>query len=204
MALTSGVKTSAQAGSASANAVIAHQEQRAQVLDLRELVASNLEFIWRSLRRLGVRQADADDAAQQVFLTANEKLLKIKIGSERAFLLGIAIRVASHVRRGYQRREAAHQRLSSTAAEPNPTPEELTEELEARKLLDRVLDEMSEELRVVFVLFELEELSTDEMAALLALPRGTVASRLRRAREIFHDIAKRLETQRSGGGGSQP
>jgi RNA polymerase sigma-70 factor, ECF subfamily len=204
MAPISGVKTTAQAWSASANAMMANQEQLAQTLDLRELVASHLDFVWRSLRRLGVREADADDATQQVFLTANEKLLKIKSGSERAFLIGIAIRIASHMRRGYQRRDAAHQRLSSVAAEPNPTPEELTEELQARKLLDRILDEMSEELRVVFVLFELEELSTDEMAALLALPRGTVSSRLRRAREIFHDIAKRLETEHGGRGGPQP
>ena len=69
-------------------------------------------------------------------------------------------------------------------------PEELTERLEARALLDRVLDTMPEELRAVFVLFELEELSIDQTASLLILPRGTVATRLRRAREVFHEQAQ--------------
>ena len=159
-------------------------------LVLRQLVTEHLDFVWRSLRRFGVPAADVDDATQQVFLIANEKLSRINPGSERSFLVGVATRVASHVRRSYHRREAAELRLSVNPLEATPNPEELTQRLEARALLDQVLDGMPEELRAVFVLFELEELSIDQTASLLILPRGTVATRLRRAREVFHEQAK--------------
>jgi RNA polymerase sigma-70 factor (ECF subfamily) len=161
-----------------------------QPLALRKLVADHLDFVWRSLRRFGVPPADVDDATQQVFLIANDKLSRIHPGSERSFLVGVATRVASHVRRSYHRREAAELRLSVNPHEATPNPEELTQRLEARALLDQVLDRMPEELRAVFVLFELEELSIDQTASLLILPRGTVATRLRRAREVFHEQAK--------------
>ncbi len=162
----------------------------AEPLALRDLVANHLDFVWRSLRRFGVPQADVDDATQQVFLIANDKLSRIHPGSERSFLVGVATRVASHVRRSYHRREAAEQRLSVNPHETTPDPEQLAQRLEARALLDKVLDGMPEELRAVFVLFELEELSIDQTASLLILPRGTVATRLRRAREVFHEQAK--------------
>jgi len=179
------------ADSASAPESLARVEPPSQAPPaLRQLVAEHLDFVWRSLRRFGVPAADVDDATQQVFLIANDKLPKIHAGSERSFLVGVATRVASHVRRSYHRREAAEQRLSVNPLEASPNPEELTQRLEARALLDRVLDAMPEELRAVFVLFELEELSIDQTASLLILPRGTVATRLRRAREVFHEQAQ--------------
>jgi len=157
---------------------------------LRLLVDEHLDFVWRSLRRFGVLDADVDDATQRVFLIASEKLALIKKGSERSFLVGVAARIAGHSRRSYRRREAAERSYSSHPRPANPDPEELTQKLEDRALLDSVLDGLSEDLRAVFVLFELEELSIDDIAGLLGLPRGTVASRLRRAREVFHAQAK--------------
>jgi RNA polymerase sigma-70 factor, ECF subfamily len=161
-----------------------------QPVPFERLVGEHLDFVWRSLRRFGVPAADVDDATQQVFLIANQKLDKIRPGSERAFLVGVATRVASHARRSLHRREAAELSLSSNPRAENPDPEELTERLEARELLDRVLDTMPLDLRSVFVLFELEELSVDQISRALVLPRGTVATRLRRAREVFHEAAR--------------
>jgi RNA polymerase sigma-70 factor (ECF subfamily) len=170
---------------------------------LRQLVVEHLDFVWRSLRRLGVLSGDVDDAAQRVFLIANQKLTQIQPGRERSFLVGVATRVASHARRAYQRREVGEQRWSTHPRESSPDPEELTQALEARALLDQVLDAMPEALRTVFVLFELEELSIDQVAQLLELPRGTVATRLRRAREVFHAQARLTKAQsESLGGGS--
>jgi RNA polymerase sigma-70 factor (ECF subfamily) len=168
---------------------------------LRQLVVEHLDFVWRSLRRLGVLSGDVDDAAQRVFLIANQKLTQIQPGRERSFLVGVATRVASHARRAYQRRELGEQRWSTHPRELNPDPEELTQELEARALLDRVLDGMPEGLRAVFVLFELEELSIDQIAQLLSLPRGTVATRLRRAREVFHSHARLAKAHCESSGG---
>src|SRR6187399_640337 len=115
-------------------------DQGISTASLRELLAEHLDFVWRSLRRFGVPAADVDDAAQQVFLIANEKSKLIRRGSERSFLIGVALRVASHARRAFERRAAVEQRFSAHPAPPNPDPEELAQRREARDLLDRVLD----------------------------------------------------------------
>jgi RNA polymerase sigma-70 factor (ECF subfamily) len=73
-----------------------------------------------------------------------------------------------------------------------PSPEEQLEQRQARALLDAVLDRMTIELRTVFVLCELEELQVREAAAIERIPIGTASSRLRRAREEFTAIAKRV------------
>ena len=66
------------------------------------------------------------------------------------------------------------------------------EKREARALLERALGAMTEDLRVVFTLFELEEMSLVEIAAVLDIPLGTATSRLRRAREQFRTVAARM------------
>ncbi len=59
--------------------------------------------------------------------------------------------------------------------------------------MDTVLSEMPTELREVFVLFELEELPVSDVAEVLSIPLGTVGSRLRRARDDFHDRVRRMK-----------
>lgn len=164
-----------------------------------KLVVDHLDFVWRSLRRFGVPSAEVDDATQQVFLIANDKLALIRAGSERSFLIAVAAKVASNARRAQQRRENAQNLMLQTSNEVPLDPEDLAQQLEARDLLDRVLDKMPADLRSVFVLFELEELSVDEIAQMLTLPRGTAASRLRRARMVFHEAAKSLQELRRDG-----
>jgi RNA polymerase sigma-70 factor (ECF subfamily) len=58
------------------------------------------------------------------------------------------------------------------------------------------------DLRAVFVLYELEQLTSAEIAELLQIPPGTVASRLRRARESFESCVARLRARRTGGANS--
>jgi len=65
-------------------------------------------------------------------------------------------------------------------------------------MLDRVLSDMDGDLRTVFVLYEFEELSMAEIADALSIPRGTVASRLRRARGDFRDRVRALGTTKKG------
>jgi RNA polymerase sigma-70 factor (ECF subfamily) len=159
------------------------------------LVESHFDFIWRLLRRLGVPSAEADDAAQEVFLVASRRLSVIREGSERAFLFGTALRVATKVS---QRRRRLNELDSVAAQEPSAppaAPDELVERRRARELLDAILEAMSEELRLVFVLFELEELTIVEIAALLEIPQGTAASRLRRARGEFQARVERAKAR---------
>ena len=163
----------------------------------RAMVDAHLETIWRSLRRLGVPAAAADDGVQQVFLVASRRLHEIEEAGERRYLLGIALRVASEMRRAIRRRREVP--TEGLAAEPYPvrdaqdSAEEVLDNKRALALLATWLDEMPDILREAFVLFELEELGAADVARLLRIPVGTVASRVRRARE---HIRKRLTEQR--------
>lgn len=155
---------------------------------IEDLVGAHFDFVWRNVKRLGVREGDVDDTVQRVFLTAARKVDEIRDGAERAFLYAIAVREASHARRTYRRRgeEAGEDALAdrSTGA---LRPDEQVDREQAKRLIAEVLDGMDEELRSVFVLFEVEEMTAAEIAELLGLPAGTVKSRLRRAREVFAD-----------------
>ncbi|MCS6900542.1 MAG: sigma-70 family RNA polymerase sigma factor [Myxococcales bacterium] len=161
---------------------------------LRSLVEVHFDFIGRSLRRLGVQEADVDDACQQVFLVASRRLDEIQDGKEKSFLFGVALRVASDARRARRRRAAILDEHSEETDSPNESlsPESLLHQRRARALLDEILETMPLELRTVFVLFELEEMTASEIAQTIDIPPGTVASRLRRAREIFHEQSRRL------------
>lgn len=163
---------------------------------LQALVGDHHDFVWRSLRRLGVPSGDVDDACQQVFLVAYRRLSGIAPRSERSFLFQTAVRVASDWRRGHKRRgEQATVELGELP-DGAANPEELIDERRARALLDRVLGAMPMQLRAVFVLFELEEMTMSEIATLTEIPAGTVASRLRRARAAFQETVKRVTSAR--------
>ena len=68
-----------------------------------------------------------------------------------------------------------------------------------QEVLGRLLDQLEPDLRTTFVLFELEELTMAEIAGALEIPPGTVASRLRRAREQFRERLQVLRQHTSGG-----
>jgi len=163
---------------------------------LTSLMQAHFDFVWRSLRRLGLSPADADDASQEVFLVASRKLDSIAAGSERSFLFGSALKVASTRRRSLKRRpELAQAEVEERDEQSAPGPERLTELSRARQLLQAVLDDMPLELKAPFVLFELEELSVPQIAELLGLPVGTVSSRLRNARLEFQAAVRRLQAR---------
>jgi RNA polymerase sigma-70 factor, ECF subfamily len=170
----------------------------------RKLVDASFDFIWRSLRGMGVPADAVDDAAQQVFLIAAQKLEEIVPGSERAFLYGTALGVSANARRARaRRREVLDEEALQGQVDAAPSGETLVELKERRALLDRILAGMAEDLRAVFVLFVLEGLTTPEIAELVGVPLGTVASRLRRAREAFHAASKRLEARAADRGGAR-
>jgi RNA polymerase sigma-70 factor, ECF subfamily len=158
-------------------------------------LGEHFQLVWRCLRRFGIRPEHAvDDAAQRVFEIAARKRIQIAPGNERAFLVRTAALVALEIFRERKRTAKAETldmaRLTHSSA--TALPDELLEAEQWRAWLDQVLDALSPEVRTVFVLFELEELSGPEIAALLGLAEGTVASRLRRAREQFKTAALRL------------
>ncbi len=162
---------------------------------LERAVREHFQFIWRSLRRLGLYSDHVvDDAAQRVFEIAARKLASIQPGRERAFFFMTALKVAHEVRRSGR---VARARFGDDAVEaltdPAPDPEQTIARARLRQALDELLDAMPLDLSTVFVLFELEGLSSVEIGKMLEVPVGTVASRLRRAREQFRARAAALE-----------
>jgi RNA polymerase sigma-70 factor (ECF subfamily) len=162
---------------------------------LESLFHAHYDFVWRSLRRLGVEGGAIDDAAQEVFVVASRKLEAIVAGKEKAFLFGTALRVASDHRRARSRKPAGDDVDVADLAD-DLSPEVLLDAKRRREVLDAVVARLPDDARPVFVLFELEGMTMAEIAALLDLPPGTVASRLRRARELFAVTVKRLELTR--------
>ena len=167
---------------------------------LRAIVDEHHDFAWRSLRRLGVPEADVDDALQRVLLVMSRRLDDIAPGSERGFLFSTAVNEAAHARRTLARRREDGDDAIGMLDDGASSSDELVEQRRARELLDYLLDELPMELRAVFVLFEIEEMSTADIAAMLELPTGTVASRLRRAREDFEERIVRWKARGPRGG----
>jgi RNA polymerase sigma-70 factor (ECF subfamily) len=168
---------------------------------VRAAVEAHFDAIWRFSRRMGVAERDAEDAAQQVFLVFSQKVDTVTTGAERAFLFATALRVAADCRKKSNRArevmlEGEAQPVDDAHAEPGA--ERALAEKRLLACVDRVLEELVPELREVFVLVELEEMTMAETARALAVPPGTVASRLRRARELFQEKALVLKASLKG------
>lgn len=180
----------------------AEREPASLALDLKQLFATHYASVFRLLRRFGVAPAELDDAAQEVFWVAARRLGEIQPGREHAFLYGVALRIASNVlRRQKSVPPTTELEASPGLMDEQPSPEQQLEQRRARELLDLVLGQMPLELRTTFVLFELEGLPVKNIADLEEIPLGTASSRLRRAREEFSAIAKRLRAALSARGG---
>jgi RNA polymerase sigma-70 factor (ECF subfamily) len=155
---------------------------------LERMFVAHHAMVWRTMRRRGLSPDTAADVTQQTFLVAAERLGDINPDSERAFLVGTALRVAHSFGRKtvrWQLEEDMDQRVADARS--------ASEERSAVQLCDLALSKVDPDLAEVFVMFELEGLSSPEIAASLEIPLGTVASRLRRAREQFRVVVGRLE-----------
>ncbi|HKU40912.1 MAG TPA: sigma-70 family RNA polymerase sigma factor [Polyangiales bacterium] len=145
--------------------------------------------IFRVLRRFGVSDAALDDAVQDVFLVACRRYAEFEgRSSTRTWLYGIARRVARDHR--LRSRRGAHETHETDKLSASRDAASITEAAEAARLLDTALDGMSEALREVYVLLELEELSAPEIATLLDLPLNTVYSRVRLARQAVRTFVR--------------
>jgi RNA polymerase sigma-70 factor, ECF subfamily len=168
---------------------------------VRDAVDAHYEVLWRFLRRMGVEEHQVEDAAQQVLIVFARRAGEVPREAVRSFLLGTALRVASDWRRKDARTgEAVGIEALRQRAHPDPDAEHVVAQREMRRLLDRVLGALSPELRAVFVLAELEEMTMAAIARALSIPPGTVASRLRRAREVFASRAEEVRAEAERGG----
>ena len=169
---------------------------------LRAIVDDHLDMVARVLRNAGVTEAQLDDEIQRTLITVARRIDDIRPGAEKSFLIQIALRVAAHARRTLARRKEVDMHDVAEFIDVERSPEQLTDQKRMRQLLDWVLGRMEEDLRMVFVLYEFEEMSMLDIAKLLTIPQGTVASRLRRARAQFRELMNALELSRASKVGS--
>lgn len=146
-------------------------------------------FVWRTLRHLGVREADVADVCQEVFVTVHRRLGDFEGRSSlRTWIYGICIRTASdHRRRASVRREIPTDEVPDSVTEANQPAELERSRLRAR--LAALLDTLDDDKRAVFVLYEIEELTMKEVAKIVGCPLQTAYSRLHAARS---QLAQRL------------
>jgi RNA polymerase sigma-70 factor (ECF subfamily) len=160
---------------------------------IRAMVDEHLNSVARTLQHAGVPSSDLDDEIQRTFIIAAKRIDDIQVGAERSFLIQVAQNLAWHARRQIARRREVLDGNPPERIEAIATPEFLAGRKQMRQLFDDILGSLHESLRVVFTLFELEEMSMSDIAETLGLPRGTVASRLRRARVQFRQHVAALE-----------
>ncbi|HEX3852534.1 MAG TPA: sigma-70 family RNA polymerase sigma factor [Polyangiaceae bacterium] len=158
----------------------------------RQLYDSNFRLVWRALSRLGVQEPDLMDLTQKVFLTAYLKLPQFEGRSLLStWLWGICRRVASSYRRsGTVRYEVATDPVSLELSAEQQGAVSPEQDL-VKDTVDSILSKLSEPQRVVFTLFEVDELDGREIATLLNISIGTVRSRLRYARKLFRREVRR-------------
>src|SRR5262245_22808452 len=168
--------------------------------DFRALYQAHFGFVWRTLLHFGVPSAQAEDAAQEVFVTLHRRLDDYDGTTQlRSWLWGICRGVAQTQRRSAQRAD----RRASVAPPPSPSlpPDAALERQRAAAIVQELLEGLPPDLRDVFVLIEIEGVSAAEAAAAVGANLNTVYSRLRLARAAFERAGARLrarEAHRSG------
>lgn len=150
-----------------------------------DLYSQHFDFVWRNLRRLGVGPAVVEDAVQDAFMILHRRLEDLRPeASAKAFLFGIALRVAHDYRRT-ARRKGADRLDPDTAISKEAGPFERTAKAEAVRIIERFLESLDGEKRAVFALAELEGMTAPEISTALSVNLNTVYSRLRISRERF-------------------
>jgi len=151
----------------------------------RELHQRYYAMVYGFLRRLGVRPPDTEDACQEVFVQVFRYLATFQHRADlRTWLYKLSISQAARTRRRAAVRQALRWLLRQQA-EGLGAPGHDWSESDAQKRVHAALDRMKEIHRGVFVLFELEGLSGEEVAAATGLPHATVRRRLHHARREF-------------------
>lgn len=162
-------------------------------MTLEEIYGRYADFVWRTLRRQGVPPDDAHDAIQEVFLAVHRTLDGFEGRSSLpTWLFTICRSVARDRRqRAHRRFEVARSDLLEGGVDRRADGAARVEHNDRLSLLETILAGMETELRDVFVLFEIEDMTGEEISQALTVPLGTVYSRLQLARKTFkHGVAR--------------
>ena len=165
--------------------------------DTRQVFASEFAWVWRTLQRFGVRQADLEDLVHDVFVVFHARRAEYDTTRPlRPWLMGIAFRVASdHRRRASYRNEMLQE--PEEQADSKPSPESASARAAERRLLLAAFDAVEPERLAVLLLHDVDEVAVPQIAEALGIPLNTAYSRLRLARGELQRAVERLK----GGGG---
>jgi RNA polymerase sigma-70 factor (ECF subfamily) len=154
------------------------------VVDIAGLIAAHHAPLYRYAYRLTGMGADAEDLTQQAFLIAQQKLHQLREAERAAGWLYAILRSC------YLKWRRKRFPMTSTLADldmadvPQPVPELRAVDSEE---LQQVLGELHDDLRLILLMFYFEELSYKQIADELAVPIGTVMSRLSRAKQKLRE-----------------
>ena len=149
-----------------------------------------LDYVYRTLRRLGTSPSEVEDLAQDVFLALRRAWAEYDAERPlRPYLFGIAFRIAS-----------AHQRKRSREVafgvvelgDTNPRPDEALQTKQARAVVLAALERIPLPRRAVLVMHDIDDVPVGEVASMLDIPRFTVYSRLRKARRELEAAVRRI------------
>ncbi len=174
--------------------------QQVSTQDLATLEACYREhhaFVWRSLHRLGVPRQLLDDAVHDTFLVVARRLGEFEgRASMRTWLFAIAMRVAQSVYRDRTRERRNAGALLAVSDLTSATPHAAARS-DAAIALQRLLSELDEDKRAVFIMAELEQMTAPEIAVTLGVKLPTVYSRLRLAKaQLERSVQRDLPSEK--------
>jgi len=165
------------------------------------IYSDNFDFVWRTVRRLGVADRNVDDAVQDVFIVVHRRRSEFEGRSTvKTWLFGIARRVAHDHRRRAMRKENDRELPEAIADAHAPSPRDAAETAQAVRALHALLEALPDDQREVFILAELEQMTAPEIAEAIDAKVNTVYSRLRLGRAAFNKaVARRNKSSRGEG-----
>jgi RNA polymerase sigma-70 factor (ECF subfamily) len=163
-----------------------------------------VDFVWQAARRMGVRDGDADDVVQEVFVIVHRRLAEFEGRSQlRTWVFKILAHVVQHYFRSHVRKpgdvaSGTGDEIQALVASQDHGPAGALERMEALRVVDHLLSQLDDDKRMVFVLAEIEEMTLAEIADVVNANANTVASRLRAARKDFESALSRFRAREAG------
>jgi RNA polymerase sigma-70 factor (ECF subfamily) len=174
-------------------------------LEIGAIFDAHFDYVWSTLRRLGVREFDLEDLSHEVFIKMHARLADYDAARPmRPWLFGFAYRVAADHRR-LARHRVEVLGLAVEAVDPVRPPDERIEAAEERALVEAALAELDFDRRAVILLHDVEDVPVPAIAAALEIPVNTAYSRLRLAREdLAAAVTRQRRKTRVAGAGAWP
>jgi len=181
-----------------------HERMRLALADFDAVYEEMVGYVWNVVSHMGVHPSDAEDVVQEVFVTVYRRLGEFEGRALlKTWVFRIAVHLVQHYFRTHVRKPGDRATMKGTeihvlADQRENGPASHVERMERYDALDRVLAELDEPKRLVFVLAELEEMTLSEIGEVVGANANTVATRLRAARQAFEKALARFQARELG------